>query len=188
MRLPDRLVAIHTGLAKERIPHAFGGAIALAYWTEDPRGTRDIDVNLFLPSDEWRQVLAALPDGVTASDDAVAAIERDGQARLWWDDIPVDVFFSSLPIHDEAARHTREVPFEGTTIPILGPLELALFKVLFDRGRDWGDIEEMLASRTLDADALRERLAGLIDSGDHRFKRLDDALENSRLVPRGWQQ
>jgi hypothetical protein len=32
LRLDDRLAAQH-------VPHAFGGALALAYYTEDPRGT-----------------------------------------------------------------------------------------------------------------------------------------------------
>jgi hypothetical protein len=179
VNLADRLLAIHASLAERGIPHAFGGAIALAYWTEEPRGTRDIDVNLFIPADDSERALAALPEGVAYDDAAVDSIRRDGQARLWWDDTPVDVFFSSLPIHDEAARHSREVPFEGERIPILGPLELAVFKAMFDRGRDWGDIEEMLAARTLDPDALRDRLFELIGPEDRRLARLDEALERT---------
>jgi hypothetical protein len=31
MTLPERVVALHRALAKPRLPHAFGGAIALAY-------------------------------------------------------------------------------------------------------------------------------------------------------------
>ncbi|MDQ1395101.1 MAG: hypothetical protein QOG64_360, partial [Acidimicrobiaceae bacterium] len=42
--LAERLLVVHAGLDGARIPHAFGGAIALAYCTEEPRGTRDIDV------------------------------------------------------------------------------------------------------------------------------------------------
>jgi hypothetical protein len=179
MNLADRLLAIHAALADRHIPHAFGGAIALAYWTEEPRGTRDIDLNLFLSPKEWERVLDALPDGVTHDERAVEAIRRDGQARLWWDDTPVDVFFSYLPIHEEAARHRREVPFEGERIPILGPLELAIFKAMFDRGRDWGDLEEMLAARTLDPDALRERLIELVGPDDRRLARLDEVLERA---------
>ena len=41
---------LHAGLESGGIPHAFGGAIALADWTLEPRGTRDIDVNLFVPA------------------------------------------------------------------------------------------------------------------------------------------
>jgi len=179
MNLADRLLAIHAALADAQIPHAFGGAVALAYWVDEPRGTRDIDVNLFLPPAEWERVRAALPDGITADERALAAIRRDGQARLWWEDTPVDVFFSNLPIHDEAARHQREVPFEGVQIPILGPLELAVFKAMFDRGRAWGDIEGMLAAKTLDPDALRDHLVELVGPDDRRPSRLDDALRGA---------
>ena len=64
MTLPERLVALHKALAARRVPHAFGGAIALAYWTRDPRGTSDIDVNVFLQVGKARRALDALPDGV----------------------------------------------------------------------------------------------------------------------------
>jgi hypothetical protein len=45
--LVDRLFAIHDALADAGLAHAFGGAIALAYCVEEPRGTRDLDVNIF---------------------------------------------------------------------------------------------------------------------------------------------
>ena len=44
MTLPERLIELHRALTRRKLPHAFGGAIALAYWTLDPRGTSDIDV------------------------------------------------------------------------------------------------------------------------------------------------
>lgn len=47
---------------------------------------------------------------------------------ICWGGTPIDLFFSYLPLHDEAAAHRRKVPFEGQQIPILGPLELAVFK------------------------------------------------------------
>ena len=52
-------------------------------------------------------------------------IERDGQIRLWWEGTPVYLFFNYAPVHDEAALNRRTVPFEGTKIPVLGPVEPA---------------------------------------------------------------
>ena len=62
--LPEKLVEIHRALAKRRVPHAFGGAIALAYWTSDPRGTSDIDVNIFIPAESPARALRALPEEI----------------------------------------------------------------------------------------------------------------------------
>jgi hypothetical protein len=173
------LLAIHSGLDEAGIPHAFGGAIALAYWTEEPRGTRDLDVNVFALPADCETALAALPEGVAHDKASVEAIKRDGQVRLFWDDTPVDLFFSNLPIHAAAERHQRRVPFEGEEIPVLAPLELAVFKVMFDRTRDWADIEAMLDARTLDVDALRECVAELAGAGDSRLARLDEALRRT---------
>ncbi len=57
--LPDKLIHVHATLAEHAIPHAFGGAIALAFYGE-PRGTRDLDINIALPPAEHRRVLDAL--------------------------------------------------------------------------------------------------------------------------------
>ncbi|MEA2411883.1 MAG: hypothetical protein QOC77_2444 [Thermoleophilaceae bacterium] len=175
MTLPERLVALHKALARARIPHAFGGAIALAYWTRDPRGTSDIDVNVFLPVTEASRALDALPEGVAIPPGTDGAIAREGQVRLWWDGTPVDLFFDYVPVHADAARNRRTVPFESTRIPVLGPVELAVFKVMFDRTRDWADIEAMLERGTLDLEALRKTLRTMLDAGDERFERLEQA-------------
>ena len=136
-------------------------------------------MNVFVSPADCETTLAALPAGVAYDEAAIAAIKRDGQTRLFWDDTPVDLFFSNLPIHDEAERHLRMVPFEGEEIPVLGPLELAVFKVMFDRTRDWADIEAMLGARTLDVDALRDWVAGLVGNDDPRLARLDEALRRT---------
>lgn len=173
--LTGRLLAIHAALDAAPIEHAFGGAIALAYWTLDPRGTSDIDVNLFTAQEEPARVLAVLPKGIAHDESSAARIKRDGQVRLFWADTPVDLFFSNLPIHDQASEHRRRVPFAGVEIPILGPLELAVFKAMFDRTQDWADLEAMLRAATLDVDALREHLVEMAGEDDPRLGRLKEA-------------
>jgi hypothetical protein len=108
------------------------------------------------------------------------AIARDGQIRLWWEDTPLDLFFDYAPVHAEAARNRRTVPFAGTRIPVLGPTELAVFKVMFDRTRDWADIEAMVAAHSVDLEAVREELQGMLADDDPRFARLAEA--ESRAV------
>ena len=175
----ERIIRLADSLEEAGIPYAFGGAIALAYWTEAPRGTIDIDVNVFVPADEAAQVLRALPPGVEQPADAAETIARDGQIRLWWDETPVDLFFDYEHVHEDAARHRRTVPFAGTEIPILGPVELAVFKVMFDRTRDWADIEAMQAAGTLDVDAVRAGLEPMLCPDDERFARLEQAVRRA---------
>jgi hypothetical protein len=177
--LPEKVVALHQGLANKRIPHAFGGAIALAYWTQDPRGTSDIDLNVFVPAADSSVVLEALPVGVAHPDGTAEVIARDGQIRLWWDETPIDLFFDYVPVHADAARHSREVPFAGTNIPILGPTELTVFKVMFDRTRDWADIEAMVSASTVDLDAVRTQLRSMLEANDARFDRLSEAVRRA---------
>jgi hypothetical protein len=174
--LQEQIVALHRSLAAHDLPHAFGGAIALAYATEDPRGTSDIDVNVFVGVEEAARALAALPEGVDVPRGTSEKIARDGQIRLWWGPTPVDLFFDYAPVHADAAANRRTVPFGGTEIPVLGPVELAVFKVMFDRLRDWGDIEEMLRAGMLDVDAVRAALAPMLAPDDRRFARLDELV------------
>jgi hypothetical protein len=151
--LGDQLLAIHDGLDAAAIPHAIGGAIALGYCTLEPRGTRDVDVNVFVGPERARDVLAALPEGVEFSGVDLEHIERDGQVRLRWGLTPVDLFLSVLPFHDHVEAHIRMVPFERHTIPVLDCTALAVFKAMFDRPRDWVDIEAMVEARAVDLDA-----------------------------------
>jgi hypothetical protein len=148
--LGDRLLALHDALDLAQIPHAIGGAIALGYCTLEPRGTRDLDVNVFVGPDRVKDVFAALPDGVAISGLALEQAERDGQVRLWWAETPIDLFFSVLPFHDQVAGQVRQVSFEGRSIPVLDCTALAVFKAMFDRPRDWVDIEAMVEARALD--------------------------------------
>lgn len=180
MTLGQRILALHDALRRAGLPHAFGGAVALAYWTKDPRGTSDIDVNVFVAKEEARRALAALPDGIAQPPETADRVARDGQVRLWWDDTPVDLFFDYAQVHRDAAAHRRTVPFAGAQIPILGPVELAVFKAMFDRLRDWGDLGEMAASGTLDVDAVRAALRPMLDPDDERFARLDDVVRRAK--------
>lgn len=171
--LVDKIITIADSLDTAGVPYAFGGALALAYATEEPRGTRDIDVNVFVPSDDVVRVFDALPPGVTRSDDDIRTVQRDVQVRLWWEDTPVDVFFAAHPFHLMAGRRVRRVDLVGTTIRVLAAVDLATFKVLFDRSRDWVDIEAMLDSGTLDLDELLEAVETLLGD-DPRVGRLRD--------------
>lgn len=170
--LVERIVALEHALSGAGIPHAFGGALALAFHTEEPRGTRDIDVNAFVARPEIATVFAALPEAVTWDERDLARGERDGQIRVFWDDTPVDLFFTTHAFHDVAQIHVERVPFAGITIPILGATELVVFKAFFDRTKDWADIEAMAEADTADLHAAIGWLVDLLGADDPRIDRL----------------
>jgi hypothetical protein len=182
--LADKVVALHRALSAAGVHHAFGGAIALAYCTGEPRGTIDIDLNVFVPEGEPEVVLAALPSGVRRTEATAARIRRDGQVRLRWETTPVDLFFNHHPFHDEASARVRFVPYEGTTIPVLDCPDLAVFKAFFGRSKDWVDIEAMATARTL-GDA-RDHLVDLLGPDDDAIARFDEAShpQPPRRMPR----
>jgi hypothetical protein len=170
--LVDKLFAIHDALKAESLPHAFGGAIALAYCVEEPRGTRDVDVNVFCAAADAKRVLGALPDGVGVSGTDVEAVERAGQTRLFWDGVPIDVFLNNLPLHEEVATAVVWVPLEGREAPVLDCASLVLFKSFFDRTKDWADIEAVAMATPEDVEAAAKTVAELVGEDDPSYKRL----------------
>ena len=172
MTLVERVVAIHRSLKAAEVPHAFGGALALAWCTQQARGTIDIDVNLFVPPDDVPGVLAALPDGVTWSEDDIRLLERDGQARLWWDETPVDVFFNTTEFHERAGERCRWEPLGGVDLPFLACRDLGVFKAFFNRTKDWADLEAMAEADALDVEAVLGVLVLHLGGTDERIERL----------------
>jgi hypothetical protein len=172
MTLPEKIVALHRALDRSGISHAFGGALALAWCTHRARGTIDVDVNLFVGPEQAADVLQALPSGVAWTDDDASRIKRDGQARLWWDSTPVDLFFSTTDFHDRLESRVRHEPFLGVDIPFLACRDLAVFKAFFDRTRDWADLEEMAAAGSLDLEAVLGVLVNYLGGDDPRVERL----------------
>jgi Nucleotidyl transferase AbiEii toxin, Type IV TA system len=172
--LPEKVVAIHSRLDAAKVPHAIGGALALAYYAE-PRVTVDIDVNVFVPTDRWPQVREALaPLGVDVALD-LAVLERDGQVRLWWGRNAVDLFFSNDELHEEMQRGARRVPFGQTTLSILSPEHLAICKAMFDRPKDWLDIEQMLvATDPIDLAEIERLLEQMVGADDPRVEKLGE--------------
>lgn len=171
--LPEKIIAIHEALGLAKIPHAFGGALALAYYAE-PRATIDIDLNVFLPPTRWRDAIEALePLGVDASKLSPDALLRDGQCRIWWERNPLDLFFSYDPIHEEMRQQARKLPFGETTLPFLSPEHLCICKAMFNRPKDWIDIEQMIvAPDVVELDPVEAWLRRMVGAEDSRFAKL----------------
>ena len=172
--LPEKVVAVDRALAD--VPHAFGGALALAYYAE-PRATVDIDVNVFVTVAEAPDVIARLRELGVAGDAAPDALERDGQVRLWWDRNPIDLFFSYDPFHDAARDAARRVPFADTEIPVLAADHLMVCKAVFDRPKDWVDLDAMLAAGApIDPAEVLRWVSRITGPDDPRFARIARVL------------
>ncbi|MGC2373644.1 MAG: nucleotidyl transferase AbiEii/AbiGii toxin family protein [Solirubrobacteraceae bacterium] len=171
--LPDKVLAIHEQLTRAKTPHAFGGALALAYYAE-PRATIDIDLNLFVSASSYPDIEQALAkigvgDGVERE-----IVERDGQCRLRWGNTPIDLFFAYDALHDAMRRATRNEPFGEKRIPVLAPEHLLVCKAIFNRPKDWLDIEQMLVCvEELDVEEVRTWLNRIVGADDPRREHFD---------------
>lgn len=161
------------------LPFAIGGAMAYGFWGV-PRGTLDVDLNVFVPAERVDEVLAALDSAgcrVDANEARRSATER-GDLRAWLGPVRVDVFLDSIPIHHTARERTVQVELAGHKLPILSAEDLLVFKLLFDRPKDRLDAERILASRMeeLDLDYVRSNLEDTVGPDDRRIAWLEELL------------
>jgi hypothetical protein len=175
-KLIEKLFAIHDSLTEAGFAHAFGGAIALAYCVEEPRGTRDLDVNIFVNAAEALTVLGAMPRQVRVRKKDIAQVERAGQARLDWDGTPIDVFLNNIPLHEAVASSVVWVPLEGRDAPVLDCTSLVIFKAFFDRTKDWADLEAVAQATPEDIETAAETISDLVGPDDPAVGRLKSLL------------
>jgi len=173
--LPEKIQRISSALTK--LPHAFGGALALAYYAE-PRATQDIDLNVFLQVEHAEAVLLVLAeigadlDSVAVRNGAQQALD-DGQLRVFWGRTPVDLFFAYDPFHEAADQAKRVVPFADGQIQVLAPEHLIVCKVAFNRPKDWVDIDAIRTAGTRVEIAEVLRWVGrILGDDDPRFNRV----------------
>lgn len=176
MLLDEQIVALEGAFLAAGIPHAFGGAHALAYYGSI-RATHDIDVNVFLPVSEVDRVFGVLAR-LGASVDAPGLKQlarRDEQVRVRWEATPVDLFFAYDPLHHSSLERRRAVDFYGDTIHILSAEDLITYKATFDRDKDWRDIATVVfaCEHPLDFDYVRGWLERIDGPEGARLARLE---------------
>ena len=157
MTYPEPFVAkvllVTSALDRAGVPYAIGGALAYGYHAE-PRGTSDIDINVFLSDADARPVIVDLGTiGVAAGEQEIATAIRTGQVRLQLEGTFVDLFFANHQFHDSCASRSSVVRFDGGAIRILSAEDLVVFKALFNRGKDWLDIEQVLRTQAKSFDS-----------------------------------
>jgi hypothetical protein len=176
--LDELVTTLHEALDEAGVAHAIGGAIALAYYGE-PRATADIDVNIFVGAEHAESVADVLrPLGVAVTPKAVEKIEQQAQNRLRWGLYVLDVFFIDHPFRESCASRIRFVPFRDGEIPILAAEDLLIFKIFFNRAKDWLDIEQVLFAQAgrFDVGYVERWLTELVGVDDDRFARFREAI------------
>lgn len=174
--LPQKVLALHRKLVAGKAPHAFGGALALAYYAE-PRATIDVDLNVFLAPAHYERVASVLAQLGVSDGPAAATVERDGQCRLSWGRTPIDLFFAYDALHEAMRGAIRTQPFADATIPILAPQHLLVCKAIFNRPKDWLDIEQItLTVEDLDAAEILGWLDRILAADDPRRRRVTKML------------
>ncbi len=158
------------------LTYAFGGAVALAAWSE-PRATADIDLIVWVGADELEPVLSILESVGGAVDPASArnAAATDGMFAVMVDHIRVDVFVPSIPFYGEAKERRVRTRIAGRDTWIHSAEVLAVFKLLFFRAKDLVDLERMVAVRgaELDQDYVRQSIVDMLGEDDPRVARWD---------------
>jgi len=171
---PELAVEVSGFLRAAGIDHAVGGALALGFYAE-PRGTLDVDLNIFVDADEPGEALDALSAGGVAIDreHAITTIASRGDLFLRHRGCRLDLFFNSIPFHASASRRTREVHLLGARVPILAPEDLIVLKLLFNRRKDVVDIERIVAAGSaLDWSYIRHWLIECVGKDDARMATL----------------
>ncbi len=163
------------------LPYAIGGALALGYWGQ-ARGTHDVDVNVFLPGQQFDAACDALERaGVVVDRSAGRTRAADGEyVRGMAGDVPVDLFMNSIPLHESAALRTRIRPLLNRPACILSAEDIAVLKMLFHRGKDLTDVERLLALRRadLDRDYVRRWLVDTAGEDNYRVADWDQMVRD----------
>ena len=179
---PELAVEVSGLLRAAGIDHAVGGALALGFYAE-PRGTLDVDLNIFVDADAPGEALDVLSAGGIAldRDHAIAVIASRGDLFLRHRGCRLDLFFNSIPFHASASRRTREVYLLGVRLPILAPEDLIVLKLLFNRHKDIVDIERIAVAvgPALDWSYVRRWLIECVGEDDARMATLNTLLEEA---------
>jgi hypothetical protein len=156
--------------------YAFGGAIALAAWSE-PRATADVDVILWIePEAIDRAIDVIVSAGVEVDRNAArAGAQNRGMFAGRIGATRVDVFVPSIPFYDEAAKRRIRTTIGAHETWVHSAEVLTVFKLLFFRPKDLIDVERMLVVRgpSFDRGFVRSALADMLGE-DPRIVKWDE--------------
>jgi hypothetical protein len=179
----EAALAVAARFEECHIPYAIGGAIAYGFYAE-PRGTVDLDFNVFLPASDARAAMECLVESGLESDvevEAEVAVRQD-QVRLRFRGLYLDLFFDFSLFHESVKKRVRQGPLGGREVPVLSAEDLVIFKVLFNRPKDWVDIRQVLLTQgaAIDAGYVGRWLRELLGEEDPAVAQFDRYYAEAR--------
>jgi hypothetical protein len=182
-------VAEQVAMALERRgqDYALGGAIALGYWAQ-PRGTLDVDITLFLPSDRPSESVWLLQEigcELQASA-ALASLREHGFCQVQYGGRRLDVFLPIIPFYELARARRQRVPLRDGQAFVWDAATLCVFKMMFFRRKDLADVEQVLHAQRerLDRAWIRSQLEAIFGTRDPRLAEWDELCRTVPFGPR----
>ena len=175
-------LALTGELERDGIPYAIGGAIAYGVWSQ-PRGTKDVDLNVFIGPERLEEALDVLSRAGLEIDRGRARIQmaRDETVVGHCGGMRVDLFLPTIPFSWEAMRTRRTVDTPAGPRQFLSAEATAVFKLLFFRGKDRVDLEALVAIQgaRLDSAYVRAWIVEMMGEEDERVVFWDGLLAPS---------
>jgi hypothetical protein len=113
---------------------------------------------------------------------AKADVAATAQTRMDFSGTPVDLFFSDVPFHDSCRERAVRVPFGEIGMNVLSAEDLVVCKVMFDRAKDWLDIEQVLyaSGKSFDARYVLAWIEEMLGDDDERVRRFAGLASRAR--------
>jgi hypothetical protein len=169
-----------------RLRRSYGGAIAYNYYGP-PRLTQDVDVLVLVPDMKAPALVEELSAaGCVQGDPAPRPIElrpvledfrgKAHMTTMLCHGIRTEIFVPWHPFHRRVLDRSPERDLEGRRIRIHAPEDLVVFKKIFDRPKDIGDIKAILMAQKgrLDINRLKSDARGLLT--DESYGELESLL------------
>ncbi len=167
--LPEYVLAIINLFEHNDIRVVVGGALAAVYYMP-PRLTTDVDINVSCDEQHSSRPLDLLSDQLHAqvTHRHRETSKQDGQAIGidLGNNIRLDIFFHIGQFSDFIFDNSRRVQFGGEEISIMSPEGIIACKAIFNRAKDWLDINNILLDTPLDAGKLKEVLCDIAHMDD----------------------
>src|SRR5438309_245202 len=168
-----------------QLRRSYGGAIAYNYYGP-PRFTQDVDVLALIPDTKLPELLDEFSSAgcrhltPEARSVDLHAVLRDLRSKAHLavfacKGIRTEIFLPWHPFHYRVLERSPERDLEGRMIRIHAPEDLIVFKKVFDRPKDIGDIKAILMAQKGNLDIARLRSDAqqlLIDEGYRELEAL----------------